>query len=140
MERKRSPKSGPATIDIVYDDRCPVCRTYCTRLVAKEGGPALNLIDARRGGALMDEITARGLNIDEGMVVKIGDELHYGSDAIFELARLARGRGAVGLMNRFIFRSRRLARLLYPPCKEVRNLVLRGLGITRINNLGQRRR
>ena len=50
------------------------------------GGGDYALVDARKGGcALMDEITARGLDIDEGMVVKVGNDLHYGSDAIFEL-------------------------------------------------------
>jgi len=34
----------------------------------------LVLVDARDGGPVMEEITARGFDIDQGMVVKVGSE------------------------------------------------------------------
>lgn len=122
-------------IEPVYDDECPVCRAYCTRIELKNPQRPLVLIDARKGGALMEEITARGLDIDEGMVVKIGDDLHYGSGAIHVLSQYTKPAGIMGRMNQTLFRHKFLSDILYPAGKAVRNLVLYLLGIEKIGNL-----
>ena len=60
-----------------------------------------------------------------------------GAEAIHELAKRSNKKG---LMNRFaslVFRSRALSRFFYPILKAMRNLLLRILGRTRINNLDQ---
>ena len=51
---------------------------YCriVRLHASVG--ELELIDKRDGGSLVDEISARGWDIDQGMVIKLDNELYYG--------------------------------------------------------------
>jgi len=122
---------------LVYDDDCPMCRTWC-RGAFPDGDGDVVLVDARQGGPLMDEITAAGLDIDRGMVLKVGDTLHYGPDAIHQATLRSRRSGAVGALNRLLFRSGRVARLVYPPCREARNLVLRLLGIPFVRNLERR--
>lgn len=122
-------------IELVYDDECPVCRVYCTNIKLKDSGQPLVLIDARKGGVLMDDITARGLDIDEGMVVKIGNNLYYGSDAIYVLSQHTKSAGIMGRMNQYLFRHRFLADILYPAGKAARNFVLYVLGIEKIGNL-----
>lgn len=122
-------------IELVYDDECPVCRAYCTNISLKDPERPLELIDARKAGALMDDITARGLDIDEGMVVKIGDDLHYGSDAIHVLSQYTKPAGLMGRMNQTLFRHKFLSDILYPAGKTLRNLVLYALGIEKIRNL-----
>ena len=92
-------------------------------------------IDARDDSEIMNEITSLGLDIDEGMVVRVGDEIHYGADAIHELTKLSSEKGFVNTAARLSFGSRRLARLLYPLFKSLRNLLLKVLGKSRINNL-----
>ncbi len=32
--------------------------------------------------SMMDELTRRGLDVDQGMALKVGDEIYYGSDAM----------------------------------------------------------
>lgn len=59
-------------IELVYDDECPVCRAYCTRIELKNPQRPLVLIDARKGGALMEEITARGWISTRGWSLKSG--------------------------------------------------------------------
>ena len=86
----------------------------------------------------MDEITAAGLDIDQGMVLKTGDKLHYASDAVREAARLSRRGGAVGAINRTLFGSQTLARISYPAGRAFRNGLLRLLGIPFIRNLENR--
>ncbi len=71
------------------------------------------------------------------MVLKIGDDLYHGSDAIHELALLS---SKSGFFNRIAFAAfgwRPMARLLYPIMKSCRNLLLRMLGRSRINNLNR---
>lgn len=120
---------------LVYDRQCPVCDLYC-RLVdidAREG--QLVRIDARDPSETMDEITALGLDIDEGMVLKVDERLYYGADAINELAVLSSRKGVFNRLASFVFRSPTVARLLYPLFKAMRNLLLKILRRTRINNL-----
>ncbi len=129
--------SSSPEIELVYDKECPACDFYCKRIDVQQSAGILRRINARDDSEIMDEITARGLDIDEGMVVRVGDRLHYGADAIHELALLSSGKGFVNAMSRLMFGSRRLSRALYPIFKFMRNLLLKILGRTRINNLQQ---
>ena len=83
----------------------------------------------------MDEVTTIGLDIDEGMVLKVNDRIFYGSDAIHELALRSSRKGFVNRVAFWFFRSKTAARLLYPVLAACRNLLLKILGRTRINNL-----
>ena len=74
---------------LVYDGECPLCRTYCKYVRIRAAAGRLHLVDARQPGPLMDEITAAGLDIDQGMVVKLGGRLYYGPDAIHVLVLAA---------------------------------------------------
>ena len=124
-----------ADIFLVYDRQCPMCEYYCTLSRVRESAGRLVLVDARDGGPLMDEITAAGLDIDDGMVLKVGDRLYYGADAIHALSLLGTRSGVFNRVAFWTFRSRRVARVLYPALRAGRNLVLKLLGRTRINNL-----
>jgi predicted DCC family thiol-disulfide oxidoreductase YuxK len=120
---------------LVYDPQCPVCEAYCCA-VQRRGSPAgLRLVDARAERAVMGEITRRGLDIDEGMVLVVDDTFYYGADAIHALAQLNRPGAGGGALNRWLFGSARRARLLYPWLRSGRNLLLKLLGRTRVNNL-----
>lgn len=122
-------------VEVVYDKECPVCDFYCHAVDVKEG--ELIRVDARDPGEAMDDITAMGLDIDEGMVVRIDGQIHYGPDAIHELAVRSNNKGILNRFASFVFRSKTMARLLYPVLKAMRNLLLKVLGRSRINNLEQ---
>ena len=124
-------------VEVVYDKECPICEFYCQRIDIRESAGELVRVDARDDSEIMSEISALGLDIDEGMVVRVGDELHYGADAIHELAKLGTEKDFVNNAARLGFGSRRVARLLYPFFKFLRNLLLKMLGRSRINNLQQ---
>lgn len=125
----------PDDIKLVYDRQCPVCELYCRNVDVSESAGRLVRIDAREPGELMDEITAHDLDIDEGMVLKVDDRLYYGSDAIHELAKLSSRQGLFNRLASITFRSPTAARVLYPVLRATRNLLLKMLGRTRINNL-----
>ena len=123
-------------IKLVYDRECPVCEGYCQRVDIREDAGVLEIVDAREASEVLDEITRRGLDIDQGMVLKMGDRLYHGSDAIHALSLLSTRSGFFNRLNYWMFRSRAASRILYPVLRFFRNLLLRLLGKTKINNLG----
>jgi predicted DCC family thiol-disulfide oxidoreductase YuxK len=120
---------------LVYDKQCPFCDFYCQLVRIRESVGELKLIDAREPGSVMDEITAAGLDIDQGMVLKMGDTLYYGADAIHMLSLIGNRSGVFNRINYRIFCSRTSARLVYPVLRFSRNMLLKLLGKTRVNNL-----
>ena len=122
---------------LVYDKQCPVCDSYCRLVRVEEAAGDLKLIDARESSDALDEITDLDLDIDQGMVLKKGREIHYGADAIHELALISRRSGFFNRLNYLVFSSKRVSRFLYPALRYCRNLLLKILGKTKINNLGR---
>lgn len=128
---------NPREILLVYDKECPVCDAYCRTVRVPESGGTLRLVNARDTSAVMDEITAKGLDIDQGMVLKVGNALYYGSDAIHALSLMSSPLGVFNRVNCWIFRSARLSGILYPVLRFFRSLLLKTLRKTKINNLGR---
>lgn len=124
-----------AEVLVVYDKQCPACDYYCNMVRIKQSVGRLVLVDARDGGPIMEEITAKGLDIDQGMVVKAGNELYYGADAIHVLALMGTNKGFFNRLAYLSFRSRAASNVLYPILRACRNLLLKILGKTKINNL-----
>jgi predicted DCC family thiol-disulfide oxidoreductase YuxK len=120
---------------VVYDDQCPFCRNYCQLVRIRNAIGRLELVDARKPSALMDEINALGLDIDQGMVVKIGAQIHYGADAIHILALLSTKSGVFNRLSYWLFKSQRFSAFLYPVLRNCRNLALKLMGIPFVNNL-----
>ncbi len=125
----------PNNIELVYDRECPACDFYCRHAEIADATRALKRIDARESSAILDEITRAGLDIDQGMVVKKDGTLYYGSEAIHQLALLAPRRGIFNRLSRALFASRTSAHVLYPVLRGGRNLLLKLLRKTKINNL-----
>jgi predicted DCC family thiol-disulfide oxidoreductase YuxK len=122
-------------MQLIYDRECPVCDAYCRAVQSRAALPGLQLVNAREDTAVLREISRRGLDIDEGMVLEADAELYYGADAIHALAARDGAGGVFNRMNRWLFGSRSRARVLYPVLRSGRNLLLKLLRRTRINNL-----
>ncbi len=124
-----------ADILLVYDKQCPFCDYYCRLVRIRESVGTLVLVDAREDTAIMQEITAAGLDIDQGMVLKMKDRVYYGSDAMHALSLLSTRSGIFNRINFWVFSSRWLSRVLYPIFRFLRNLFLKARGVSKINNL-----
>ena len=120
---------------LVYDRECPACNAYCQIVKIRESVGDLRIVDARENSEIMDEITSRGLDIDQGMVLKMGGQLYYGADAIHALALIGSRSGVFNRINYWIFKSKTASSILYPLLRFFRNLLLKILGKTKINNL-----
>ncbi len=120
---------------LVYDKECPLCNAYCQVVRIRETVGNLRIVDARESSQVMEEITKMGLDIDQGMVLKMDDQIYYGTDAIHALALISSRSGVFNRFNYWIFKSKAASRILYPLMREGRNLLLKILRKTKINNL-----
>lgn len=120
---------------LVYDRECPACNAYCQVVNIRESVGDLRIVNARENSEVMDEITSKGLDIDQGMVLKMGGQLYYGADAIHALALIGSRSGIFNRMNYWMFKSKIVSSVLYPILRLCRNLLLKILGKTKINNL-----
>lgn len=120
---------------LVYDRECPACNAYCQIVNIHESVGDLRIVDAREESEVMKEITSQGLDIDQGMVLKMGGQLYYGADAIHALALIGSRSGVFNRINYWMFKSKTASSILYPALRFCRNLLLKILGKTKINNL-----
>jgi predicted DCC family thiol-disulfide oxidoreductase YuxK len=130
--------SEPAKVLLIYDKDCPACNAYCQVVRIRQSVGELVLINARDNSEIMQQITALGLDIDQGMVVKTGQSWYYGSDAIHMLSLLSSRSGVFNRLNYWLFKSPARAKYLYPVLRACRNLLLKLLGKHKINNLAIR--
>ena len=122
-------------IVVVYDGECLFCRNYCRLVRLRKAAGLLKLVDARENSPIMDEVTALGLDIDQGMVVKLDGQIYYGSEAINILSLLSSNSDFFNRLNFMIFKSKRLCFILYPVLRACRNFALWLSHIPKINNL-----
>lgn len=120
---------------LVYDRECPACNAYCQIVNIRESIGDLRIVDARENSEVMSEITSQGLDIDQGIVLKMGGQLYYGSNAIHALALIGSRSGIFNRMNYWIFKSKTVSGILYPILRFCRNMLLKILGKTKINNM-----
>jgi len=130
-----TPLLDKADLLLVYDKECPACNNYCKMVRIRESVGQLQLVDAREDTPIMQEITAAGLDIDDGMVLKMGSQLYYGSDAIHALSLISSRSGLFNRLNYWVFKSEKVSHVIYPIMRAGRAVLLKLLRKTKINNL-----
>jgi len=121
----------------VYDGDCPICTTAANGFRIREAVGLLYLINAREGKdqPLVREVTELGYDLDEGMVIKFGERYYHGADALGIMAMLGSNIGWFNRMNALLFRSPRMAALLYTVMRSIRNALILIKGKPKLNNL-----
>lgn len=125
----------PGTTDppvIVYDGDCPFCSAYVRLVRLRETFGKVRLVDARSDDPIVDEIRAAQLNLDEGMVLKLGGALYHGDRCLHMVALMSTPSGLFNRVTKALFTSPRMARRLYPLLVAARNATLALLGRRRI--------
>ncbi|MEP9388169.1 DCC1-like thiol-disulfide oxidoreductase family protein [Mesorhizobium sp. KR9-304] len=121
-------QSGERRVAIVYDGGCPFCSAYVRLVRLRDAVGPVELMDARRGGPLVDEIAAAGYDLDDGMVLKLNGVLYHGDECLNRLAFLSTGSGVFNRLMAFLFSRPAAARIAYPFLRAGRNLALRLMG------------
>lgn len=124
-------------LTLVYDAECPACSQFSRLLNLRESVGELLFVDAREDSAVLREITAAGFDIDQGMVLKVDEQLYYGADAMHALALMGSRSGVFNRLNYAVFKSASRARFFYPILRFLRSVLLRILRKTKINNLSE---
>lgn len=120
---------------VVYDGECPFCSRYVLLYQLRERGQRVHLIDARSSDPIIDEIRARNLDLNDGMVVRWRGQYHYGAEAMHLLAMLADHRSFFNRINRMLFSRPQIARAVYPVLVRARKFNLRLLGRKQIGEV-----
>jgi len=115
-------------LTVVYDGECPFCSNYVRLMALRRSVGSVALVDARAGGPIVAELARRGYDLNNGMVVRHGQTLYYGPDALVLLSTLSEDRGVVGRTLARLLRDPSRARLLYPVMKLGRRATLALLG------------
>jgi predicted DCC family thiol-disulfide oxidoreductase YuxK len=123
----------------VYDGACPFCSRYVSLVRLREAVGPLELVDARRGGPLVNEIRAAGLDLNQGMVLKMDGRLYGGAECIHRLALLSTRSDRFNRLTAAILSSPGAARLLYPLLRGGRNAALFLLGRSPLEQLDRQR-
>jgi predicted DCC family thiol-disulfide oxidoreductase YuxK len=110
---------------LVYDGECPFCSAFVKRLRIEAALGRLELVNARDGGAIVDDVCARGLDLDAGMVLVVAGRYYHGDECLHRLALMSTRYGWFNRLNGWLFSHRALARLSYPLMRAGRNLALR---------------
>jgi len=123
----------PDVILIVYDGACPFCRAYVRLLRLKEQIGEVELLNARAADARIAHYQQQGFDLDQGMLVVLGDVVHSGADAMQVLASCSTPSAWFNRFNAWIFASRFRCRLLYPLLRAGRRIILLILGVPLIH-------
>lgn len=114
-------------VRLLDDGDRPFCARFVRYLRLKETVKRLVLISARDDERVVAELRTRGFDPNDGLVLDLDGRYYHGSDCVHVLAFLS---SRSNTFNRWIYRllrSKRRARLLYPPLQLGRNLTLRVL-------------
>ena len=115
------------SIIIIYDGDCPFCRSYIALTRLRELAETI-LLDAREEPGLCQELLDKGVSLDEGMVVKINNDVYHGGDAINRITLLTSNNTLFNKFAYLVFSKPVISRFAYPVMRGVRNITLRLLG------------
>ncbi|MFT4089254.1 MAG: DCC1-like thiol-disulfide oxidoreductase family protein [Asticcacaulis sp.] len=112
---------------LVYDGDCPLCRSAAQAIRLKATVGQLHIINAREADEhpLIQEIRARGLDLNAGIVVRYQGQFYHGAEGVNLLALLGSENDRFNRFNRWVFGSKARAECLYPALKAGRGLLLR---------------
>jgi predicted DCC family thiol-disulfide oxidoreductase YuxK len=108
---------------LIYDQECFFCSNYVRLLKLRDAVGDIVLINARTAEAA-EALHDRPVDLNDGMLLILGDQRYFDADAIHHLALLSTPNAAFNRLNKAIFRNRWMARLLYPFLKLGRRIYL----------------
>jgi len=99
---------------------------------------AVELIDARQGGPLIERLRAEGIDLDQGNVFTYGGRDYVGPEAMRAIAALTGLDGVFGRMVAWMIGAPGRARVLYPILRGLRNLALRFKRVPQLGDMPAR--
>ena len=128
---KQTETSGK--LEIIYDGECPFCTSYVKMVRLKESFDTVELISAREDHPLVKEMLDKGYDLDNGMIVKHGETIYYGSDAVNFMSVMSSDAGLFNRLLKELFKYKLSAKIAYPFLRFGRNSVLFLKGSKQLN-------
>lgn len=113
---------------IVYDGECPFCSRYVNMLRLRDSLGPVEILDARYKHPVVSLLRDKQIDLDEGMAMVQDNEICHGDECIHKLALLTTPSGIFNRCSALLFRSARVAKIIYPVLRLGRNVTLRLLG------------
>lgn len=110
---------------IVYDGECIFCQNYVRFFRLRDAIGEVELLDARSDDPRVDTLWRQGYDLDEGMVFMHQGRIFHGAEAVHVLSSLSSKSGVFNRLNAAVFRSPKVAAVLYPALKLGRRLTLK---------------
>jgi predicted DCC family thiol-disulfide oxidoreductase YuxK len=131
------PQTERAGVWFIYDGECPLCTSAAQALRIKRQLGALHLINARQNTheELVAEVTNRGFDLDEGMVIYHQGQFYHGKEALKFMARHGSAKNVFSVFCKSLFGSNFVSGFSYPWLRGARNMLLRRKNVGRIDNL-----
>lgn len=111
-------------VQILYDGECPFCSRYAKLLRLREQVERLELLNAREHPGLVEQFRQRGQDVNTGMIAIVDGAAYHNDAAMVILAALSTPSDTFNRLNGCLFRSPLVAKVIYPPLKTGRRVVL----------------
>lgn len=109
---------------VVYDGDCPLCANFVKFYSVRKNTGDVELINARERPALVRDLRSRGMEINDGMIVMWRGHHYYGAEGMHLLSILGNDSGVTGMLNRLLFRNKKIAATVYPVLAAGRRMTL----------------
>ncbi|WP_342358658.1 DCC1-like thiol-disulfide oxidoreductase family protein [Terrarubrum flagellatum] len=116
--------ASEARVVVIYDGECVFCANFARLLRLRENFGAVRLINARNDDDPRVAEARRHARLNDAFVVIADDRWLIGPEAMNFLALASDERGWLPVLMRPIFRSPRIARVLYPALVRLRKIGL----------------
>lgn len=117
-------ESDSTWLRVIYDGDCPFCENFMKFYAIRNNAGNVELIDARKRPALVRELRSRGMEINDGMIVMWHGHHYYGAEGMHLLSILGNNSGGIGMLNRLLFRNKKMAAAIYPLLAAGRRVTL----------------
>jgi hypothetical protein len=114
-------------IVLVYDGECPICRRYSAYIRLRQR-VEIELCNARDRPDLVASLLDRGYDLNQGMALLWGEQVHLGRSALRVLDTLTLTSGLLDAPIRCLLRVPGAAFFIYPLCKAIRWIALKATG------------
>ncbi len=119
-------------IVLYYDGECPICRQYSTYVELRKHFD-VKICNAREYMDAMNDFAQKGYNINQGMILIIDDEIYQGHHVIVKLNELLTHQSLFDRCMNRLMNIPYFVRLIYPLIKGVRRIILKIIGVHKIN-------
>ena len=126
-------KKNPS-VEVIYDGECPFCSNFVSLSRLQDLGYKVTLINARDNANPIVGELSKSYNLDNGMIVIVGDEILYGASAASFIATGFVKQDLISRIYRGLLKRDNISKLIYPVLVIMRKIYFKVIGKKLINN------